>query len=558
MAFDGLFTRAMTNELQILTSGRITKIHQPNQLEIMLHIRAAGSNYKLLVSIHPSYARIHLTDHAVENPSEPPMFCMLMRKHIEGGFIQSIEQNEFERIITFTVESTNEIGDKVTRKLIIEIMGRHSNCILTDAANDQIIDSLKHLSPSINSYRTVLPGHHYIAPPSQHKKDPLTLQNEEIKQLTQEENPASAIVQTIAGFSPLHANELISRLQNNETYESYINQLISSAMPNYTEVNGKGYFSSAQLTHLEGNVEHYPSLSTLLDRVFYARAERDRVKQQAGDLERWLTNEIDKLKLKLKKLHKDYEHASKLDQFQLYGELLMANIYQFDKGVEHVKVQNYYSEELEELTIAVNPRKTPIENAQRYFTKYNKAKNALLKIEEQKEKTEDEIHYFEMLAQQVQQASPSDIEEIREELAEGGYLRLRTSKKKKKVTKPTPEKFISSSGMEISVGKNNKQNDYLTFKLSKKSDLWFHTKDIPGSHVVIHHDHPDEATIREAAMLSAYYSKARNSSSVPVDYTEIRHVKKPSGAKPGFVIYFEQKTIYITPDEALLLKLKTK
>ena len=181
-----------------------------------------------------------------------------------------------------------------------------------------------------------------------------------------------------------------------------------------------------------------------------------------------------------------------------------------------------------------------------------------MKIEEQKEKTEDEIHYFEMLAQQVQQASPSDIEEIREELAEGGYLRLRTSKKKKKVTKPTPEKFISSSGMEISVGKNNKQNDYLTFKLSKKSDLWFHTKDIPGSHVVIHHDHPDEATIREAAMLSAYYSKARNSSSVPVDYTEIRHVKKPSGAKPGFVIYFEQKTIYITPDEALLLKLKTK
>ena len=230
MAFDGLFTRAMTNELQILTSGRITKIHQPNQLEIMLHIRAAGSNYKLLVSIHPSYARIHLTDHAVENPSEPPMFCMLMRKHIEGGFIQSIEQNEFERIITFTIESTNEIGDKVTRKLIIEIMGRHSNCILTDAANDQIIDSLKHLSPAINSYRTVLPGHRYIAPPSQHKKDPLTLQNEEIKQLTQEENPASSIIQSIAGFSPLHANELISRLQNNETYESYITQLISRAM----------------------------------------------------------------------------------------------------------------------------------------------------------------------------------------------------------------------------------------------------------------------------------------------------------------------------------------
>ena len=558
MAFDGLFTRAMTNELQILTSGRITKIHQPNQLEIMLQIRAAGANYKLLISIHPSYARIHLTDHAVENPAEPPMFCMLMRKHIEGGFIQSIEQNEFERIITFTIESTNEIGDKVTRKLIVEIMGRHSNCILTDAANDQIIDSLKHLPPSVNSYRTVLPGQSYIMPPSQHKKDPLTLQNEEVTAFLQEENPVSAIIQSIAGFSPLHANELIARLQNGESYESFVKQLMNGTMANYVEVNGKANFSSAELTHLNGSVEHYPTLSALLDRVFYARAERDRVKQQAGDLERWLTNEIDKLKLKLKKLQKDFEHASKLDQFQLYGELLMANIYQFEKGIESVKVQNYYSEDLEEITIAVSPRKTPIENAQSYFTKYNKAKNALLKIEEQKEKTEDDIRYFEMLAQQVQQASPSDIEEIREELAEGGYLRLRASKKKKKVVKPTPEKFISSAGIEISVGKNNKQNDYLTFKLSKKSDLWFHTKDIPGSHVVIHHENPDEETIREAAMLSAYYSKARNSSSVPVDYTEIRHVKKPSGSKPGFVIYFEQKTIYITPDEALLLKLKTK
>ena len=254
MAFDGLFTRAMTNELQVLTSGRITKIHQPNQLEIMLQIRAAGANYKLLISIHPSYARIHLTDHSVENPAEPPMFCMLMRKHIEGGFIQSIEQNEFERIITFTIESTNEIGDKVTRKLIIEIMGRHSNCILTDAANDQIIDSLKHLPPSVNSYRTVLPGQSYIAPPSQHKKDPLTLQTEEVKALIQEENQASAIIQTIAGISPLHANELIARLTNGESYEAYVKQLTNNAMPNYTEVNGKGYFSSAELKHLYGTI----------------------------------------------------------------------------------------------------------------------------------------------------------------------------------------------------------------------------------------------------------------------------------------------------------------
>jgi predicted ribosome quality control (RQC) complex YloA/Tae2 family protein len=556
MAFDGLLTRAMTDELQVLTSGRITKIHQPNHVEVMLQIRAAGANYKLLISIHPSYARIHLTDHAVENPAEPPMFCMLMRKHIEGGFIHSIEQNEFERIITFTIESTNEIGDKVIRKLVIEIMGRHSNCVLLDAENDQIIDSLKHLPPSVNSYRTVLPGQPYILPPNQNKQNALHASDEVIESLLQEEVPSKAFMQTFSGFSPIHANEAIYRIKNGQSFHAYIEEVLAHKQPTFIEVNGKATFSPAALQHVDGTVEQYETLSKLLDRVFYARAERDRVKQQAGDLERWLTNEIDKLTLKMKKLQKDFEQASKLDQFQLYGELLMANIYQFEKGMNDVTVQNYYSEALEEIKITISPRKTPIENAQSYFTKYNKAKNALLKIEEQKEITASEIHYFEMLAQQVQQASPSDIEEIREELAEGGYLRLRASKRKKKPTKPMPEKFISSTGVEISVGKNNKQNDFVTFKLGKKSDIWLHTKDIPGSHVLIHSNEPDEQTIREAAMLSAYYSKARQSASVPVDYTEIRHVKKPSGAKPGFVIYFEQKTIYVTPDEAAILQLK--
>ncbi len=308
--------------------------------------------------------------------------------------------------------------------------------------------------------------------------------------------------------------------------------------------------------HDGGDITNYPNVHELLDRVFFARAERDRVKQQAGDLERWLQNEIDKLALKTKKLKKDYERASKLDQFQLYGELLMANIYAFEKGVKEVTVTNYYSETGEEITIPVSERKTPIENAQSYYTKYTKAKNALVMVQEQLEKTTEEISYFEMLAQQVQQASPGDIEEIREELAEQGYLKLRHAKKKKKQVKPEPERYVSSTGVTISVGKNNKQNDMLTFKLAKRTDIWLHTKDIPGSHVVIHSSEPDETTLREAATLAAYFSKARESSSVPVDYTEIRQVKKPNGAKPGFVIYFEQKTLYIDPDEAVILQLK--
>ncbi|QCR31740.1 NFACT family protein [Lysinibacillus sp. SGAir0095] len=559
MAFDGLFTFAMANELKRLETGRITKIHQPNALEIVLNIRANGENFKLLSSIHPSYARVHLTGQSIDNPSEPPMFCMLLRKHIEGGFIHSIDTDPFERIITLNIESKNEIGDQVFRKLTIEIMGRHSNIVLIDKENNKIIDSLKHLPPSINSYRTVLPGQIYITPPEQNKTNPLTVSDEELMHFFKEGTSAKEIVEHFTGFSPTHANELLYRLQGKdkvETFRAFLDEIIKSAFPTYVEVDRKIYFSPSKLTHLEGTETNYDTLSILLDRAFFARAERDRVKQQAGDLERWLQNELNKLKLKIKKLQKDLEQASKLDKFQLYGELLMANLYLFEKGMKEVTVSNYYTETGELITIPLSERKTPVENAQSYYSKYNKAKNALIMVKEQIEKTEDEIQYFEMLMAQVNQASPADIEEIREELAEQGYLRLRASKKKKKPTKPSPESFVSTSGIAISVGKNNKQNDYLTFKLAKKTEIWLHTKDIPGSHVVIHSTEPDETTLLEAATLSAYFSKARDSSSVPVDYTEIRQVKKPNGAKPGFVIYFEQKTLYVTPDEELVMKLK--
>ncbi|RUL55862.1 Rqc2 family fibronectin-binding protein [Lysinibacillus antri] len=560
MAFDGLFTFAMAKELNKLVTGRITKIHQPNSLEVILHIRANGENYKLLFSIHPSYARVHLTEHTIDNPAEPPMFCMLLRKHIEGGFIHAIQTDAFERVISFGIESKNEIGDTVFRKLTIEIMGRHSNLILLDSQTDKIIDSLKHLPPSINSYRTVLPGQTYITPPPQDKINPTQIGDDEIQHFFANKQTEKEIVETFKGFSPIHATELLHRINNADdvaqVFHQFVDEIITSAHPTYLEVERKTYFSPATITHITGQQMTFDSLSSLLDRVFYARAERDRVKQQAGDLERWLQTELNKLKLKLKKLQKDLDNASKLDKYQLYGELLMANLYQFEKEMKEVTVTNYYSDQGEQITIPISERKTPVENAQSYYTKYNKAKNALIMVNEQIEKTNSDVQYFEMLLAQVEQASPADIEEIREELAEQGYLRLRSSKKKKKPTKPSPEQYVSSSGIQISVGKNNKQNDYLTFKLAKRSEIWLHTKDIPGSHVVIHSSEPDETTLLEAATLSAYFSKARDSSSVPVDYTEIRQVKKPSGAKPGFVIYFEQKTLYVTPEEDIVLKLK--
>jgi predicted ribosome quality control (RQC) complex YloA/Tae2 family protein len=562
MAFDGLFTKSMTNELQQLVSGRISKIHQPNSQEIVFHIRAGGKNHRLLISIHPSYSRIQITNETIENPSEPPMFCMLLRKHLEGGFVSSIKQLSMDRVIIIRVEGKNEIGDDMVRELHVEIIGRHSNVILVDPSRTLILDSLKHLSPSVNSYRTILPGQPHIVPPAQDKMDPFTVSEQEFLDILKEEDNAKGILQKLAGFSPLHASELAYRLDNHNDepftiFTNLLNEFIQKDQVNsYFENGNKTFFSSIPLQHLDGEGTHFQTLGELLDKVYFARADRDRVKQQAGDLERWLQNEIDKLKLKMKKLSKEKAQAEKLETFQLYGELLMAHLYQLERGQTEAQIVNYYDDEGATVTIPLNPRKTPVENAQAFYTRYNKAKTALIKTQQQMDKTKEDIDYLEMLQQQVMQASPNDIEEIREELAEQGWMKARILKKKKKIVKPTPEAFISSSGLAISVGKNNKQNDYVTFKLSNKSHLWFHTKDIPGSHVVIHDVEPDEASILEAANLAAYYSKARESSSVPVDYTEIRHVKKPNGSKPGFVIYFEQKTVFVTPSEDMVRKLR--
>lgn len=562
MAYDGLFTVAMTKELQKLATGRIARIHQPNAQEIVFTVRANGRNDKLLFSVHPSYARVQITEQSIENPPEPPMFCTLLRKHIEGGFIESIEQLGADRVIVLTITSTNEIGDPITRKLYAEIMGRHSNLILVDTENGKIVDSLKHLPPSVNSYRTVLPGFEYVEPPAQDRENPLTITLNELDGFFGIPRDPKEIMNHFVGFSPLHAKEFVHRAEATQTpmadlFQPFIQQFKDGGVsPTYAEIGNKVVFSPIELTHLDVQTVSYPSLSSLLDRVFFARAERDRVKQQAGDLERWLHSETNKLKLKLKKLDQDLKRAQNLDEYQLYGELLMANLYAFEKGPTEVTVTNYYTNE--PVTIPISVRKTPIENAKSYYAKYTKFKHALIKVQQQIDKTKEDLSYFDMITQQVEQAAPADIEEIREELADQGYMKLKKSKRRKKPTKPQPETYVSSTGTLISVGKNNKQNDYLTFKLSRRDDIWMHTKDIPGSHVVIHTPEPDEPTIREAANLAAYFSKARDSSSVPVDYTQIRHVKKPNGSKPGFVIFFEQKTIFIDPDEDAIMKLEKK
>ncbi|MEB3054570.1 MULTISPECIES: Rqc2 family fibronectin-binding protein [Bacillus] len=568
MAFDGLFTKAITHEIaNSLQTGRISKIYQPSKYEVLLHIRANGKNQKLLISAHPTYARMHLTNQSYDSPALPPMFCMLLRKHLEGGFIEKIEQIDLERIIQITVRSRNEIGDESLKTLVIEIMGRHSNIILVDAKTNIILDSLKHVSLAVNRHRTVYAGAEYVAPPAQHKINPLQIetQDEFIRPLDfLAGNMDKQLVGAFMGISPLFAKEVVKKaVMVNEHALSEAFFTLQKPMqahqyePTMITANGKEFFYLFPLTHLKGDNKTFLSVSELLDRFFFGKAERDRVKQQAHDLERFMHNEKAKNEKKLIKLQKTLQDAGKADKYQLFGELLTANMYALKKGDKEIEVVNYYDENGGTVKITLDPLKTPSENAQRYFQKYQKAKNSVAIVKEQIEKTNEEILYFDSLLQQMEAASSKDIEEIREELAEEGYMRNRKSKNtKKKTSKPILDKYISTDGTEILVGKNNKQNDYLTTKFARRDEIWLHTKDIPGSHVVIRSLEPTEETLLEAAKLAAYYSKAKDSSSVPVDFTKIRHVKKPSGAKLGFVTYDNQQTLYVTPDADTVMKLK--
>ncbi|MDA2310015.1 Rqc2 family fibronectin-binding protein [Bacillus cereus group sp. MYBK35-2] len=568
MAFDGLFTRAITHEItNSLYTGRISKIYQPSKYEILLHIRANGKNQKLILSAHPTYARLHLTNQNYDSPALPPMFCMLLRKHLEGGFIEKIEQIDLERIIQITVRSRNEIGDESLKTLVIEIMGRHSNIILVDTKTNNILDSLKHVSLAVNRHRTVYAGAEYIAPPAQHKINPLQIEtnDEFIRPLDfLSGNMDKQLVGTFTGISPLFAKEVVKKagmVNEKALADAFFSiqkpLLTHTYSPTMTTSNGKEFFYLFPLVHLAGENKTFSSVSELLDRFFFGKAERDRVKQQAHDLERFMQNEKNKNEKKLIKLEKTLQDAGKADKYQLFGELLTANMYALKKGDKDIEVINYYDENGGTVKIALDPLKTPSENAQRYFQKYQKAKNSIVVVEEQIEKTKEEILYFDSLLQQMEAASSKDIEEIREELAEEGYMRNRKTKNaKKKPTKPVLDKYVASDGTEIFVGKNNKQNDYLTTKFARRDEIWLHTKDIPGSHVVIRSLEPAEETLLEAAKIAAYYSKAKESSSVPVDFTKIRHVKKPSGAKLGFVTYDNQQTVYVTPDADTVMKLK--
>ncbi|MDY0405935.1 NFACT RNA binding domain-containing protein [Virgibacillus sp. 179-BFC.A HS] len=569
MPFDGIVTKAVTEELQAnLLPGRITKIYQPTDTELVFTIRSKGKNHSLLLSVHPVYARFHLTKERYPNPQEPPMFCMFLRKYLSGAMLTSVAQYGMERIVCFDVETKNEIGDVTHLRLIVELMGKHSNLMLVEKEKGHILDSIKHIGILKNRYRTVLPGSEYKLPPAQNKQNPLEINGDVfLQQLDFNAGKLDKqIVNRLTGISPFIARELVRRanlgspqdykMAFEEIQQDIINQQYLPAI--YQDK--KEDYHVLQISSFNGEIHTFTSPSDMLDAFYSGKAQRDRVKQQAKDLYRIIHNELNKNERKLKKHHQQtVSHAQDAGKYQRLGELLTANMHLVKKGDSEITVINYYDPEQAEVVIPLDPHKTPSENAQHYFKKYQKLKNSKVAMQKEMEKTKEDITYFEQLLQQIDVAGDEDIEEIRDELRDEGFLKKQPRRNhKNKQGKPKLEKYVSTDGTPILVGKNNRQNEYLTMKLAHHNEVWLHTKDIPGSHVVIRATEPSEKTILEAAQLAAYFSKSQQSASVPVDYTKIRYVKKPNGAKPGFVTYTNQKTVFVTPTKEMVQKLKQK
>lgn len=563
MAYDGLFIKKMVESLQSLVSGRIHKINQPENDTIIMVVRQNRKNHQLLLSIHPSFSRLQITDKKYDNPFNPPMFARVFRKHLEGGFIENIRQIGNDRRVEIDIKSKDEIGDTMHRTIILEIMGKHSNLILVDE-NRKIIEGFKHLTPNTNQYRTVMPGFEYEAPPSQNKLNPYEISGQEaLKYIDFNSGKISKqLLNSFEGFSPLITNEIVSRRQfmTQDTLPEAYDEVMAETQLSPTPVfhknheTGKEDFYFMKLNQFYDDVVEYDSLNDLLDRYYDARGERERVKQRANDLVRFVQQQLQKQQNKLSKLIDEYESAKDKETQQLYGELITANIYRIKQGDESVTALNYYTGE--EVTIPLNPTKSPSVNAQYYYKQYNRLKTREHELDHQIQLTKENIDYFSNIEQQLEHITVDDIDDIRDELADQGFMKQRKNTKKKKNAQIQLQTYRSSDGDTILVGKNNKQNDYLTNKKAQKSHIWFHTKDIPGSHVVILNDSPSDETIKEAAMLAGYFSKAGNSGQIPVDYTEIRNVHKPSGAKPGFVTYDNQKTLYATPDYDKIQQMK--
>ena len=548
MSFDGFFLHHLTKELQEeLLYGRIQKVNQPFERELVLTIRNNRQNYKLLISAHPVFGRIQTTKADLPNPQIPNTFTMIMRIYLQGAVIENITQIENDRILEIAFSNKNEIGDHIKVTLIIEIMGKHSNIILIDKSENKIIESIKHIGFSQNSYRTILPGSTYIAPPQTDARNPFTIVDEKLFEILQTEDLSPKNLQRLfQGLGRDTASQLAAQLTDNKL-KQFRTFFAQSCQPNLTE-------NSFAAVLFSDSLQNFHTLSEVMDYFYQEKAERDRIAQQASDLIHRVQNELDKNRKKLAKQEKELSDTDNAEEFRQKGELLTTFLSLVPNNQDSVELDNYYTGQ--KITIALDKALTPNQNAQRYFKKYQKLKEAVKHLTGLIEETKQSIHYFESVEYSLSQANMDEIEDIREELVQAGFMKRRSTDKRHKRKKP--EQYLASDGKTIiMVGRNNLQNDELTFKMAKKGELWFHAKDIPGSHVLIKDNpNPSDEVKTDAAELAAYYSKARLSNLVQVDMIEAKKLNKPTGGKPGFVTYTGQKTLRVTPTEEKIQSMK--
>lgn len=585
MAFDAIVVNSLARELNEMLEGtKIDKVYQPEKDEVCLKIRAGKYNYKLVLSASPSHPRVYIADnYEKQNPKKAPVFCMTLRKHIQSGVIAGVVQVGFERIIRIAIDSYDELREKTRKYLYVEIMGKHSNIILVHDTENRILDSIKRVPPSVSRLRQILPGMAYELPPVQDKINPMA--NIDRQELIDRIRSCDmqifkAIYSNILGLSPTVAREICYRLDIDKSMSSLeigdgeIDRIIKEINLMFGKLElGQAYpnmiidekrdkiveFSSIKLNQYEDLTEiNFDRVSQAIESYYISKDIKDRINQRASAMKKSLQIKLDRVNNKIKKQNQELLESEKADDYRVKGEILTSYIYMVQKGMEEVELDNFYDNN-SKIRVSLNKNLTPSENAQKYFKKYNKLKNASEEISKQIKINLEESEYLENSLLAIENCdNDKDLKEIREELIREGYIK--SYRMPKKDIKPNTQylKYMSSGGNLIMVGKNNKQNDYLTLRLADNEDLWFHTKNIPGSHVVLKCAGKKvlDEEILEAATLAAYYSKAKMSANVPVDYTIKKHVKKPSGAKPGMVIYETNKTAYVTPSDEAKAKIR--
>lgn len=580
MSIDGMSLSVLVRELSSqLVGGRIDKIYQVGKSTLVIWIRQMRQDFCLIISTDAENPGVYIADQAPDNPSVPPAFCMLLRKHFEEGHISRIYQHSLDRIICLEIDVREEYGVITTKSLIVELMGKHSNLIFTQ--NGLIVDAIKRIGRNVNRFRQILPGLEYQLPPGQYRVNFLEVSTDEYLTVLRNQNSGpllKAIINTAAGIGTVTASEIIRRaglptdieimsLDGDDFFSigEAIDSIRTDLQTDVVEPNivfNKASIKAATAIKLEylDKPEYdrkvFQNMNELV--VYTSKRQKNKIIPDFVILTKLVESVVTRLNRKRQALSDELTEAENADQVRKYGDLLMANLYNIKKQATKIQVQDFYNESVENVTIDLDPLITPIENVQAYYNKYAKLKRGYEILVDQLNQCIDEINYLEGILVSLNNAtSYIEFDEIRQELIVQGYLKESNKKRMKTIEKSEPHKVITPDGIVILVGKNNRQNDYVTFKLAGPDDIWFHTKNIPGSHVVLRSgkQQVSESDLLDAAQLAAYFSKARNSSSVPVDYTRRRFVKKPTGSKPGFVIYTNQNTISVTPDETLIKKM---